>query len=52
MMNKQPNTSYSYVWEFIVREGSNAEFEKRYGPAGDWVELFRLGAGFLTTELM
>ncbi|WP_419904738.1 hypothetical protein [Kiloniella sp.] len=48
----QPYPPYTYVWEFIVRDGVNAEFEKLYGPEGDWVKLFRLGTGYLKTELM
>ena len=34
-------TPYSYVWEFEVRPGCEAEFERHYGPDGSWVELFR-----------
>ncbi len=40
------------VWEFHVREGGEAEFERLYGPEGDWVRLFRKGKGFLQTELL
>ena len=40
------------VWEFRVRPGRDAEFESRYGPAGDWVHLFRLGEGYEGTALL
>ena len=43
---------YVVVWEFQVREGCEAEFERLYGPEGDWVRLFRNGEGFLETELL
>lgn len=39
------------IWEFIVREGREAEFEQAYGPAGEWSELFKRGDGYLGTEL-
>lgn len=39
------------IWEFIVREGREAEFEGIYGPGGEWTKLFAKGAGFPGTEL-
>lgn len=39
------------IWEFRVRPGREAEFERAYGPAGDWVRLFDSAAGYLGTEL-
>jgi heme-degrading monooxygenase HmoA len=29
-----------------------AEFERAYGPDGDWAEFFRGGAGFIGSELL
>jgi len=40
------------VWEFCVRSGREAEFERRYGADGDWVRLFRHGEGYVGTALL
>ncbi len=40
------------IWEFQVKPERQAEFERRYGPEGDWVRLFRRSDGFLGTQLM
>jgi hypothetical protein len=39
------------VWEYDVPETSRAEFERTYGAAGDWVQLFSSSDGFNGTEL-
>lgn len=39
------------VWEYDVAESHRAEFERVYGSAGDWAQLFALAAGILGTEL-
>jgi heme-degrading monooxygenase HmoA len=39
------------IWEFRARTGREEEFERAYGPAGDWARLFERGAGYLGTEL-
>ena len=39
------------VWEYEVPETSRAEFERTYGAAGDWVQLFLTSDGFRGTEL-
>jgi heme-degrading monooxygenase HmoA len=43
--------SYACVWEFRVRPAFVAEFERAYGPDGDWAALFRRAEGYLRTEL-
>lgn len=43
---------FAYIWEYEVAEGARAEFERVYGPEGDWVQLFRRGTGHLRTELL
>lgn len=43
---------YEVVWEFRPAPGRERDFESAYGPDGDWVELFRRGAGYLGTELI
>jgi heme-degrading monooxygenase HmoA len=40
------------VWEFCAKQGSEAEFEGRYGPSGAWVQLFRRSSGYLGTTLL
>ena len=45
-------TPYVYVWEFEVRPGCEAEFERNYGPEGSWVTLFRTAGGHLDTTLL
>jgi len=43
---------FVYFWEYRVRPGAEREFARHYGPDGTWVRLFRLGAGYLGTELL
>jgi heme-degrading monooxygenase HmoA len=43
---------YVYVWRFQVRPGCEAQFEKTYGPNGEWVGLFGRAPGYLRTELL
>jgi heme-degrading monooxygenase HmoA len=38
------------VFRYEVREPE--EFERAYGPNGDWAEFFRRGGGFIGTELL
>ena len=42
---------YLYIWEYLVPPSQASTFERFYGPAGDWVELFRCAPGYLRTEL-
>lgn len=44
--------TYVIIWEFEVRPGLEAEFERAYGPDGDWARLFRQGSGYRGTELL
>ena len=39
------------VWRFTVKAGKEEEFERIYGPNGDWAVLFRKAAGYGGTEL-
>ena len=43
---------YTYVWEFTVAAEQRAEFERVYGPHGDWAQLFRRAPGYLGTLLL
>ncbi|MBX3703401.1 MAG: antibiotic biosynthesis monooxygenase [Steroidobacteraceae bacterium] len=40
------------IWEFHVRADRQREFERRYGPEGDWARLFRGAPGFIGLELL
>jgi heme-degrading monooxygenase HmoA len=42
---------YVLIWEYAVRPGREAEFERIYAPRGEWSELFGQGEGYLGTEL-
>jgi hypothetical protein len=39
------------LWEFQVKPGCQNEFEKVYGPGGDWDSLFRSDANHAGTYL-
>lgn len=40
------------LWEFRVQPGRTAEFERAYGPEGDWARLFRRSPDYRGTELL
>lgn len=40
------------AWEFRVRLGMEAEFERRYSAAGSWARLFAKSEGYQGTTLM
>ncbi len=40
------------LWRYRVTPGLEAAFERAYGHDGDWARLFRLGRGYLGTELL
>jgi heme-degrading monooxygenase HmoA len=44
--------AYVIVWEFMVRRGRAKQFEKSYGPHGEWVKLFRQDPAYIRTELI
>ena len=44
-------SGYMYAWEYLVPPDKSGMFERLYGPAGDWVQLFRRGSGHIRTEL-
>lgn len=43
---------YVIVWEFVVKSGSEREFERAYGPNGEWARLFEKAPGFRKTDLL
>jgi heme-degrading monooxygenase HmoA len=46
------NSNFVVVWEFWVRVGAEAEFEKAYGPDGAWVRLFSGDPAYGGTKLV
>ena len=50
--SKVKTKQFIYIWAFEVRPGREVEFERAYGPAGDWERLFRRAPGYLQTELL
>lgn len=40
------------VWEFLPRPDRVEEFERAYGPDGDWARLFSTAEGYLGTTLL
>ena len=49
--HRTPEHCFILAWAFVVRPEYRGEFQRAYGPNGDWVRLFRTGAGYLKTEL-
>jgi heme-degrading monooxygenase HmoA len=45
-------TVYVVFWRFRPLVGQESEFERAYGPSGQWAHLFRRGDGYLGTELL
>jgi heme-degrading monooxygenase HmoA len=45
-------TMYVVLWRFRPMRGQESEFERAYGPSGDWTRLFQHGEGYLGTELL
>jgi ribosomal-protein-alanine N-acetyltransferase len=46
-----PDALFIVAWAFDVNPEHRRDFERAYGPLGDWVRLFRTGQGYLRTEL-
>lgn len=42
---------YMYLWEYIVAPGKADDFQRAYGPEGEWVRLFAEAPGYVRTEL-
>ena len=43
---------YVVLWRFRSLSGLEREFERAYGPSGEWTRLFQQGVGYLGTELL
>lgn len=42
---------YMILWKFRAAPARVAEFERAYGPSGDWARLFAQADGFIATEV-
>jgi quinol monooxygenase YgiN len=51
-MATESEWQYATLWEFQVRPGCEAQFERAYGPNGDWVTLFQSDENYVRTDLM
>lgn len=40
------------IWEFAVEDSNREAFERAYGPAGPWAQLFAEHDGFIETRLL
>jgi hypothetical protein len=43
-------SEYLVIWEFLVKPEAQIEFEKFYGPASDWANLFRQSPDYRGTH--
>jgi heme-degrading monooxygenase HmoA len=50
-MKSEARNMFTYFWEFIVHDETRRDFERIYGPAGEWVRLFQRSPAYLGTEL-
>lgn len=46
-----PERIFAVAWSFQVAPENREDFERAYGPNGDWVRLFRTAHGYIRTEL-
>lgn len=42
---------YMYMWQYHVSSDAVVEFQRAYGPDGEWVALFKRAKGYISTEL-
>ena len=47
-----PEKRYVYIWSFEVVPENVAEFERVYGPDGEWGKLFTGASGYRSTALL
>lgn len=40
------------IWKYKVKPGKDLEFERLYGPDGDWVKWFKESSNYQSTELV
>ena len=47
-----PVSEFTTIWEFYVKADVLTQFEKIYGPEGDWAKLFRRSPEYRGTVLV
>lgn len=52
MLQLNSDHLYLYIWKFQVSQDKEAEFQRIYGPEGEWARLFRKGSGYSQTLLL
>jgi heme-degrading monooxygenase HmoA len=50
--SKTRRRPFTVAWEFRVPTCQRRAFEKAYRPDGAWAQLFRIGDGYMRTELL
>jgi heme-degrading monooxygenase HmoA len=45
-------TIYIVLWRFRPQKDRESEFERAYGPSGEWTRLFGGGEGYLGSDLL
>lgn len=43
---------YVILWQYQVKKGCEKEFERAYGPDGEWVHFFKGAKGYLRSEFL
>ena len=51
-VQKRQKLRFVVIWEFQVRGEMQKNFEKVYGPQGDWAQLFKQDEAYIGTELV
>lgn len=52
-MTTSPNhATFVTMWRYRIRTEHVPEFERAYGPEGEWADLFRRDDGYRGTELV
>ena len=51
-MGDDSGWGYLLIWQFRIKSEFQHQFEKVYGPDGDWAEFFRKDANYFGTDLV
>jgi len=49
---KNSKRTFTYIWEYRVRDDCEPAFLGAYGPDGEWARLFSRAPGYIRTELL
>lgn len=47
-----PSAGFVYIWTYTVKVEHQAEFERAYGPDGEWAQFFSHSPDYLGTDLI